>query len=258
MQPEVIAALIGLVGIIVGAIPTYLFMREKGAAEVDKLKAETDRTKAEAEKIRAELQRSASKEQDDKSSTDSRPLVLSTNDVRFNLEHWLRSAKTVDLLGYNLKSLLQVSRAPIADAVARGAVVRVVLVDFVAPLSETFREHSNRPHLLLADWVTSLEHIRDVQQLLHEKPKVIGRFEVKVTNWIPSCSLIVVNANEDDGIAKIGVNSIVFRQPLANRLTFVLNRSDDPGVFDHFVQGFDLLWERDSKTWDGVVPQMPV
>ncbi len=57
MSPEVIAALIGLIGVIIGAIPTYLFMRQKNSAEVEKLKAETDKIKAAAERIRAEFAR---------------------------------------------------------------------------------------------------------------------------------------------------------------------------------------------------------
>jgi hypothetical protein len=55
MTPEVITALIGLIGVILGVIPTYLFMRQRGNAEVEKIKAETDKTRAEAEKIRNEL-----------------------------------------------------------------------------------------------------------------------------------------------------------------------------------------------------------
>lgn len=56
MSTEVIVALIGLSGVIIGAIPTYLFMRQKNLAEVEKLKAETEKIKAEAEKIREEIQ----------------------------------------------------------------------------------------------------------------------------------------------------------------------------------------------------------
>jgi tetratricopeptide (TPR) repeat protein len=55
MSPEIISALIGLVGIIIGVIPTYLFVQKKNSAEVVKLQAEADKTRAEAEKIRAEL-----------------------------------------------------------------------------------------------------------------------------------------------------------------------------------------------------------
>jgi len=60
MSPEVIAALVGLVGIIVGAIPTYLFMRRKNLAEIEKVKAETDKTRAEAKKIELETELLAS------------------------------------------------------------------------------------------------------------------------------------------------------------------------------------------------------
>ena len=55
MPLEIIVALIGLLGVIIGAIPTYLFMRQKNLAEIEKLKAETEKIRAEAEKIRTEI-----------------------------------------------------------------------------------------------------------------------------------------------------------------------------------------------------------
>ncbi|MBK9924493.1 MAG: hypothetical protein IPP66_04300 [Anaerolineales bacterium] len=55
MSPEIISALIGLVGVILGAIPTYLFMRQKGLAEIEKTKAETEKIKAESEQIRKSI-----------------------------------------------------------------------------------------------------------------------------------------------------------------------------------------------------------
>jgi cadmium resistance protein CadD (predicted permease) len=47
MTPEIIATLIGLIGVILGIIPIYLFMCQKGSAEVEKLKAEGDKIKSE-------------------------------------------------------------------------------------------------------------------------------------------------------------------------------------------------------------------
>jgi hypothetical protein len=63
MTPEVISALIGCTGIVVGAIPTYVFMRQRNAAELAKLDAETDKLKAEAEKIRSEFPLAAAQAQ---------------------------------------------------------------------------------------------------------------------------------------------------------------------------------------------------
>lgn len=54
MNNDVIVALIGFFGIVVGVIPTYFFMRRKGVAEVEKLNAETEKTKVEIERIKAE------------------------------------------------------------------------------------------------------------------------------------------------------------------------------------------------------------
>ncbi len=55
MSPEIVSSLIGLIGIILGAIPTYFFMRQKGLAEIEKIKAETEKIKVESEQIRKSL-----------------------------------------------------------------------------------------------------------------------------------------------------------------------------------------------------------
>jgi hypothetical protein len=57
MSTDIYVALIGLLGVIIGAIPTYFFMRQKNLAEIEKLNAEADKFKAEAEKIRADFQK---------------------------------------------------------------------------------------------------------------------------------------------------------------------------------------------------------
>lgn len=55
MSIQIIVALIGFLGVVLGAIPTYVLMRQRKRAELDKLHADTDKVKAEAEKIRAEF-----------------------------------------------------------------------------------------------------------------------------------------------------------------------------------------------------------
>ena len=53
MSPQVLSALLGCIGLIIGALPTYMFMRKQKQAELDKLHAETDKIRAEADRIRA-------------------------------------------------------------------------------------------------------------------------------------------------------------------------------------------------------------
>jgi len=55
MQTETIAALVGIVGAILGAIITQLLTRRKTEAEIEKIRAETKKVRAEADKLRAEM-----------------------------------------------------------------------------------------------------------------------------------------------------------------------------------------------------------
>jgi|SRR5687768_7139109 hypothetical protein len=49
MQTETIAALVGIVGAILGAIITQLLTRRKTEAEIEKIRAETEKVRAEAD-----------------------------------------------------------------------------------------------------------------------------------------------------------------------------------------------------------------
>ena len=54
MPSEIIVALIGLMGVVIGAIPTYFFMRQKSMVEIEKIKAETKKLNIEADLLSAQ------------------------------------------------------------------------------------------------------------------------------------------------------------------------------------------------------------
>jgi len=171
------------------------------------------------------------------------------------IESQIANAKSIELLGYNLKWTLQEFREPLAKAVIRGASVRIILVDVTSDIMhETFKQHSNRAHLIIPEWVTALEHISDIQKMLGVAPKINGKFEVKLTTWIPSCNLIMFDSGDDNGVMKIGIHTVTFRQPLSSRLSLILARKDNLKAFEYFSKGFDMLWEKDSTEWNGVIP----
>ncbi len=64
-----------------------------------------------------------------------------TTKQSFRLQEYLSKAKTIDLLGYSLKGLLQDLREPLAQAIIQGAIVRIVVVDITSPSASLFREH---------------------------------------------------------------------------------------------------------------------
>ncbi len=179
-----------------------------------------------------------------------------TSKQSFRLERYIGDAKTIDLLGYTLKGLLRDLREPLVQAIIRGAIVRIIVVDVHSTSTKLFEKHTDKPELVASNWITGLQYIKDIRTRLEMVPKVSGRFEVKVTSWIPSNNLVLVNANTEDGILKAGIHSVTFRQPISDRLTIVIRREKYKQAFDFFAKGFDLLWNKDSVVWDGEIPSL--
>lgn len=245
----IVVALIGLIGTVVGAIPTYLFVRRKSNAETDKLKAETEKTNAETDKIRREIsQKNALKE------PEAFPLAkLSSIESRtqLNFEERLKNAKTLDVLGYNLRLFLQSNRDLLSDAVKRGTTVRLVLINRSGDSFDMFKGHSNRPQFVEADWAAGYEFIGDILLNLAKLPaSTRGSLKVKLTDWIPSCSLIIFDAESENGFMQVGVNSITFRQPKTAKPTIGLEKKKNPQEFLFFTNGYETLWNEDSTVWN--------
>ena len=153
MPLEVVTALIGLVGIIIGAIPTYLFMRQKGLAEVDKLKAETDKTKAEAEQIRAGLQNSSVDQEIDNGSEGASLIKLEDrSEHKLPLEKRLSNAKTVAFVGSSLIGILAHYKGFIQSRAETGCKFRFLLVH-----PEFYRGFDNRDSAEKAEVLSAIQ-----------------------------------------------------------------------------------------------------
>ena len=55
MPTEIVVALVGVAGAVLGVIATQLLTRRKTEAEIDKIKAEAEKARAESDKLRAEI-----------------------------------------------------------------------------------------------------------------------------------------------------------------------------------------------------------
>jgi len=165
--------------------------------------------------------------------------------VQLNLPERLKSFRTLELLGYNLASVLRDIRDPIVNAINQnGAVVRIIVLDIESEAGITVESHSNRPHLIIPEMVNGLEHIRDIQKRI--LPHTTGRLEVKITSWIPSCNMILIDSNDENGIGKIGINSPAFRQPMTGRIGLIFTRKEFATELDYFVKSFHALWENEK------------
>ena len=70
---------------------------------------------------------------------------------------------------------------------------------------------------------------------------------VRTTDWIPSCSMIIVQENLSKAKAKIVINSPVLKLPVDNKIRdrrcLIFSRDEYPDDFEYFYSQFELLWE---------------
>jgi hypothetical protein len=174
---------------------------------------------------------------------------------RLKVENQIANAKTIELVGYNLKSFLQEYREQLAKAVVKGATVRIILTNLMDhSTQEILAQHSNHPQRMLPAWVAALESIQEMQAMVAGAPKNNGNLIVKFTTWFPSCNLIIFNSGSDTAMAKVGIHTVTFRQTLAGRVSLILSKKDNAKAIDYFIKGFDILWEKDSVEWDNRIP----
>lgn len=179
------------------------------------------------------------------------------NDVKeskdkFNFEKLLQSAEQVDVIGYNLTSFLDEFRGKIIEQVQKGTKVRVIVVDPNSLAREMMYKHSTL-HLYDKDIIQTFGFVNYINDGLSRKGQK-KKFEFRVIDWIPSCSLIIVDANKSTGIMNVKVNTPSYRTPkYESRLHLIFTQTEQPKWFEFFAKQFNELWEY-SYPWDGSYP----
>jgi hypothetical protein len=175
--------------------------------------------------------------------------LMSSEEARasFELETLLQDAKSVDLLGYSLSSLLKNYRKPIAEASIKGTRIRILLVDVTRETGNVMRNHANKPHMVEREGKAGLEFAQDIERNIKSDPDAKGSVNIRLTSWIPSCNMIVVNGQQTDGVAKIGIHPPSYRQPAQGRRYLVLHRPEHMQDFDYFAEQFNALWREDGE-----------
>jgi hypothetical protein len=112
------------------------------------------------------------------------------------------------------------------------------------------QEHSRTKGILFAKFSTALEHLKEIQNTVNREHKSRGKLEVRLTTWIPSCTITLIDVKENTGTIYIKVNSPSFRQPAKGTLSSTFTRKNNPLEVDYLVQQFDTLWHDDSRECD--------
>jgi len=169
----------------------------------------------------------------------------------FGLGDLLLRAKTVDLVGYNLANLLGGFREQLAQAIQRETDVRVLLVNASSSAGELICDAKDDQERFLIAAKRGRRYLSEIWDLSREKDDVRGTLTVKLTSWVPSCHMIMVDGKQQAGIAKVGINPLSFRVGLPKRLSLILRKERHPQEFDYFESQFGLLWDDPgSILWD--------
>lgn len=178
---------------------------------------------------------------------------------RFKLETYLYEAQSTDFLGYTLANLLGAFREPLAKSIRKGTHVRILLVDSASAAGELMRDFMGDTEVLVRDTKRSFKYISHIKELLEEIGDVKGSLTVRMTSWIPSCNMIIVEGEKETGVAKIGINTPTLRLPIGreyrDRLFLILSREEYPREFTYFKNQFDLLWnDKNTIPCDHTLP----
>lgn len=162
----------------------------------------------------------------------------------FHIDELLKTTRSLWIVGYNVESFLNHFRDSIVACVQRGGNVRILIIDPASKAREVIRENSSR-HIFEKNLSLSFTHASYITDHLKNRPgRSRGRFELKLTKWIPSCAMIIVNPKFDSGTMKVSVNTPHYDTPRGGgRLNMIFRRSIDRYWFNYFVIQYERLWE---------------
>lgn len=160
----------------------------------------------------------------------------------FNFSERIRTAKTLDLLGYSLANLLGNFRAEIAEAISRGTCVRIMLLDPASVGGTSMIEKIADPSRVWEPHERSLRYTTEIRKLVSEKGAARGWLKTRLIPWVPSCYLNIFDGNTDDGFALVGIHSLTIRSGVPKRLHLLISKAHHHREFNYFASQFDLLW----------------
>jgi hypothetical protein len=162
---------------------------------------------------------------------------------RLELRRLVADAKHIDILGYSCVSILGEHLYDLANAVVRGAHVRILMVQPYSPAAKLMITHTfTRP--LVQDRRLTQKRLALLRQEIEKAPKKTkGTFEVRYTSWIPSCGLTILNRKSSVGVIQIQIYPICHATLHTSFVPHqIVSRQDDGKWFGYFVQQYNRLW----------------
>lgn len=175
---------------------------------------------------------------------------------RFLLEKLITSCEELDAVSFNLTDFLITFWALIVERVKQGAKIRLIVID-PASCAYPVIDKNSPPHKPFDQSIhETLTRVQKIQKILAQEKKLKGSFEFKLTCWIPSCGLIIVNPKSKTkcGVMKISIHSPHYSTPHdESNLNIVLSQIEQSRWYDYFLNQFEKLWQ-EAYLWNGNIP----
>jgi hypothetical protein len=246
MPSEIIVAFIGLLGVIIGAIPTYFFMRRKNTAEIEKIQAETDKLRAETEKTRAEISIRVGK--DIEKSLDSITIkssgLLKTRAQLPEFAELVSHHDEIWIAGKDVYGLTDENKEVFLAAKVDRKTYRIIIVDPEAKhLIETITAGSVTHPTVEKRTDFARFAVRHLEELHLACPENI---EIRLANFLPTCSILILDGKQSNG--EMYIEFYGYKISTRARLHVHLKRTEDKDFFDFFLRQFEEMWRNpDNK-----------
>lgn len=168
-------------------------------------------------------------------------------DKEFNLKDKLINAKEVLIVGYSCKYLIGGLRTEIVEAIQNKTNIKVLAIAPDSDASKLMSQFNNFQELKFD--VKGMKHrlqlIKDEVSNSISKKKS-GSIELRLVNWIPSCSLIFyIPKNNESGILKLKVYGVDHGVTLSKIRTHkLIYEFKEKELYNDFLLHFHGLWKK--------------
>jgi hypothetical protein len=156
------------------------------------------------------------------------------------IEQLLNECSEICLLGYGCTGFLRSFLGLLKKRVHDGAHLRIMAIDPESKAAELLREHSKTSGAVSSS--RALGYARWIAEESQNGGK--GRVEVRLLNWIPSCSLILIDADKPGGYVRVSIYPPFYQSSLDERAHFALTRWEDERWYNTFIDQYERLWSQ--------------
>lgn len=177
--------------------------------------------------------------------------IISYKEVNkiFDTAKKILSAKEIWTNGYSCINLIQDNRKEFVKSIINGANVKILITDKDSSAAKLMGERTVTKNLIKSDVERTIALINVIKDDLSHQSRVKGSIELKITTWIPSCSMFFYNPNNRNGEVKIVVYPPFHSTSKSSiSVNFILRRSEDKDYFEYFKNQFSRLWDEDAST----------